>query len=200
MPEGGREAIGAHVRRSRHGSGVSLTRSRKKGTPVRIATREPRAMSSPWSSCGGRPPAPPRPGLDASAGQVHFRHDRRRGALTARLHHRRDGDPGDRFFGLAAATLTAGLRLISWGPEDALPTGNPQEVAMSPLLLIVFTPLFIGGVAQSRVIQARISALARRRSSSIEPLCPALVDRPGSDVGPGAFALSASPGSADRRV
>jgi nucleoid DNA-binding protein len=108
-----------------------------------------------------RPPAPPRPGLDASAGQVHFRHDRQRGALTARLHHRHDGDPGDHLLGAAAVNLAAGLRLIFWGPGDALPTGNPQEVAMSPLLLIVFIPLFVGGVAFVALLFAAATAGSR---------------------------------------
>jgi hypothetical protein len=86
----------------------------------RARRRSPRPGRPAW-----RPPAPPRPGLDASAGQVHFRHDRQRGALTARLPHRCDGDPGDHLIGAAAVNLAAGLRLISWGSGDALPTGNP---------------------------------------------------------------------------
>jgi hypothetical protein len=92
--------------------------------------------------------------------------------LTVLLHHRRDGDPGDRFFRLAAVNLHAGSRLVSWRPGGTRPAATPLEVAMSPLLLIVFIPLFVGGVAQSRVIHARTSALARRRSSSIETPLP----------------------------
>jgi len=89
---------------------------------------------------------------------VRFRHDHRRGARTALLHHRRDGDPGDHLLEAAAVTLAAGLRLISWGPGDALPTGNPKEVAMSPLLLIVFIPVFVGGVAFAALLFAAATA------------------------------------------
>ena len=129
----------------------------KEGTPERSAAREPGAMSSPWSSCMKTPcPAPAR--LDASAEQVRFRHDHRRGALTALLHHRRDGDPGDRFFGLAAVNPHAGSRLVSWRPEGTLPAATPQEVAMSPLLLIIFIPLFVGGVAFVALLFAAATA------------------------------------------
>ncbi|MBV8606272.1 MAG: hypothetical protein JO034_02275 [Singulisphaera sp.] len=82
-------------------------------------------------------------------------------AIWAVPDYRRDGDSGDRFFGLAAVTLAAGLRLISWGPGDALPTGNPQEVALSPLLLIVFIPLLVGGVAFVALLFAAATAGSR---------------------------------------
>ena len=54
--------------------------------------------------------------------------------------------------------LDAGSRLISCGPGDALPTGTPQEVAMSPLLLIVFIPVFVGGVAFMALLFAAATA------------------------------------------
>ncbi len=131
----------------------------KEGTPERSAAREPGAMSSPWSSCRETPcPAPPRPGLDASAGQVRFRHDHRRSARTALLHHRRDGDPGDHFLGAAAVNLHVGSWLISWRPEGTLPAATPLEIAMSPLLLIVFIPLFVGGVAFVALLFAAATA------------------------------------------
>ena len=63
--------------------------------------------------------------------------------------------------GAAAVNLHAGSRLVSWGPEGTLPAATPQEVAMSPLLLIVFIPLFVGGVAFVALLFAAATAGSR---------------------------------------
>ena len=84
---GGRVAARGHRRPGLEGGDARAERAR--ASPGRCRRPGRASMETPC-------PAPPRPGLDASAGQVRFRHDHRRGALTALLHHRRDGDPGDR--------------------------------------------------------------------------------------------------------
>ncbi len=60
--------------------------------------------------------------------------------------------------GAAAVNLHAGSRLVSWRPEGTLPAATPQEVAMSPLLLIIFIPLFVGGVAFVALLFAAATA------------------------------------------
>ena len=80
----------------------------------------------------GESPALPRPWLDVWAGQVRFRHDRRRGALTTQLSHRRDGDPADHFLGAAAVNLHAGPRLISKAASSGKESG-PRGQCQVPL-------------------------------------------------------------------
>ena len=63
--------------------------------------------------------------------------------------------------GAAAVNLHAGSRLVSWRPEGTLPASTPQEVAMSPVLLIVFIPLFVGGVAFVALLFAAATADSR---------------------------------------
>src|SRR4051794_41586844 len=41
---------------------------------------------------------------------------------------------------------TAGVRLISYGPGGLLPTERPRRSAMSPLVIIVFAPVVVGGL------------------------------------------------------
>ena len=118
-------------------------------------------MSSPWSREQGDPlpcPGPgsmPRPGRFVSGtttDEVHEPPYSITGATATR---------GITSGGAAAVNLHAGSRLVSWRPEGTLPTGNPQEIAMSPLLLIVFIPLFVGRVAFVALLFAIATAGSR---------------------------------------
>jgi hypothetical protein len=71
--------------------------------------------------------------------------------------------------------LTAGVRLISCGSGDTLPSGTPRRSAMSPIVCIVFAPVIVGvlacaalllGAACTGVWEAAEERARRRPSAS----------------------------------